>query len=222
MANFCELNANIVACRQCPRLVHFRETVPPRASFKDEAYWRKPLPGYGDENGWLLILGLAPAAHGGNRTGRVLTGDLTAKFLFQALHAQAWANQPSSLSKDDGLILSGVYLTAAVKCVPPQDKPLSLEMRNCHSYLEHEMHFLTNLTSVLALGKIAFDAALKYLQIKGVKTRGMKFSHGAHYFIPHHFHLWGSYHPSPRNTNTGLMNQEMFQKLLKKIEMSKS
>lgn len=218
MRSFGDLRQEIIACTRCPRLVHFRESVIPRASFQSECYWKKPVPGFGDEKAWLLILGIAPAAHGGNRTGRVLTGDLTAKFLFQALYEMKWANQPYSLSRDDGLQLHGLYLTAAVKCVPPHDKPLPIEVRNCRPYLEEELKLLTHLKAVLALGKISFDTALSYARSQGHSTKGMKFSHGAHYTFPGLFTLWGSYHPSPRNTNTGRLSQGMLLELLRRVQ----
>lgn len=218
MRMFDELYREVTACRKCPRLVQFRESVEPRACFKGETYWKKPVPGFGDEKAWLLILGLAPAAHGGNRTGRILTGDLTAKFLFEALFKMGWSNLPQSLHLGDGLKLNGLYLTASVKCVPPQDKPTPVESASCHSYLTEEIHLLTHLKAVLCLGKIAFDAAKKYAEREGYPNRGITFAHGARYDIPGLFTLWGSYHTSPRNTNTGRLTPAMFLSLLKKIE----
>ena len=218
MRSLNDLREEIITCVRCPRLVHFRESVIPRASFQSECYWKKPLPGFGDEKAWLLILGLAPAAHGGNRTGRILTGDLTAKFLFQALYEMKWANQPFSVSREDGLQLNGLYLTAAVKCVPPHDKPLPQEMRACRPFLDEEIQLLPNLKAVLALGKIAFDSVLTYAKAKGYDVRGIKFSHGAHFTFPGLFTLWGSYHPSPRNTHTGLLSYAMFLTLLKQLK----
>lgn len=218
MRNFTELREQVIACRKCPRLVEFRESVVPRASFQQECYWKKPLPGFGDEKAWLMVLGLAPAAHGGNRTGRVLTGDLTAKFLFKVVYEMGWSNQSFSVAKDDGLKLHGIYLTAAVKCVPPHDKPTPEEARNCHPYLTEELQLLTELKEVVALGKFAFDAAVKYAKLRGFSTRGITFSHGACYKIPGLFTLWGSYHPSPRNTNTGRLTHSMLLDLFKKIQ----
>lgn len=171
------LNQTIIHCRLCPRLVAYRESVPPRASFKDQIYWRKPIPGFGDPNAWLLLLGLAPAAHGGNRTGRVFTGDESGRFLFQQLYDEGFANQPNSDHRDDGLELTGCYLTASVKCAPPQNKPLPSECLNCSQYLDQELLLLKNLKAVVALGRLAFDAYKKQMKQRGFNTTGMTFGH---------------------------------------------
>lgn len=211
------LREEIIHCRLCPRLVAFREAVPPHPSYKDQIYWRKPLPGFGDPNAWLLITGLAPAAHGGNRTGRVFTGDGSGKFLISALYEEGFANQPNSDSIDDGLQLFGTYITAAVKCVPPDNKPSKEEIITCHRYYQRELELLTNVTHVLALGKLAFDAFLLYAKMRGFNVRGCKFFHGACYRWEGLPTLFASYHPTPRNTNTGTLTKEMFRELLQGI-----
>src|SRR5712691_1264065 len=147
-----ELNRKVTECRICERLTRYRELVPPRKSFAGSAYWRKPVPSFGDPDAWLMIVGLAPAAHGGNRTGRVFTGDESGRFLVEALHATGFANQPVSISRDDGLVLTGCYIMAAVKCVPPDNKPAPHEFANCRGYLVNEMKLLTRATHVLTLG----------------------------------------------------------------------
>jgi uracil-DNA glycosylase len=212
------LNDKVIKCRLCPRLVQFRETVKPRAAFQDQIYWRKPVPGFGDPNAWLMVLGLAPAADGGNRTGRVFTGDATARFLYKAFYKMGFSNMPTSESIDDGLILKGCYLTAAVKCVPPDNKPSRQELLNCSQYYHQELHLLTNVSCVLTLGKFAFDAYLLYLKSLGVNTKDCQFSHGAHFEFQDLPDLYASYHPSPQNTNTGKMTEEMFLNLLKIIK----
>jgi uracil-DNA glycosylase len=207
----------VVECRLCPRLVEFRENVKPKASFSHERYWRKPVPGFGDIGGRLLVLGLAPAASGGNRTGRVFTGDSSGRFLVKALHAAGFANQPVSESRDDGLVYTDCYLTAAVKCAPPGDKPTQAEFLNCSSYLEAEIALMTNLKAVLALGSLAFRAYLDHLNREGVPTRGVRFGHGTKFALEGVPTLYGSYHPSPRNTNTGKLTQGMLVSVLSRI-----
>lgn len=215
------LNQTIIQCRLCPRLVAYRESVPPRTSFKNEEYWRKPIPGFGDPHAWLLLLGLAPAAHGGNRTGRVFTGDESGRFLFQNLYEAGFANQPNSDHRDDGLELTGCYITAMVKCAPPQNKPLPQECRNCSQYLENELELLDHLKAVIALGKYAFDAFKGQAKQRGANVSGMNFAHGASYNLPGLPTLYGCYHPSPQNTYTGKFTSEMFQELLHTVKQSK-
>lgn len=219
---FDDLNHTLVECRLCPRLVSFREQVPARASYINQQYWRRPVPGFGDRNGWLLILGLAPAAHGGNRTGRLFTGDASARFLMKALYEQGFANQPTSESLNDGLILNGAYMTAVVKCVPPKDKPTAAECSNCSRYLYPEMSFLKNLTAVLALGKFAFDAYRRYINYSGGNSRNMIFSHGVRYHIDGFPSLYASYHPSPQNTNTGRLSEQMLSSVLRQVNFDRS
>lgn len=216
------LRKDIISCRLCPRLVEYRENVLPKKAFINEPHWRKPVPGYGDPNAWLMITGLAPAAEGGNRTGRIFTGDKTSQFLAKALYDTGFANQPVSESKEDGLELSGCYLTAAVKCLPPQHRPTSEEILNCNCYYQNELRLLRNLSHVLVLGKVAFDAFVLATQARarawaGGTSKPIQFAHGAHYQIEGLPMLYASYHPSPRNTNTGTLTEKMFQELLSKI-----
>jgi len=213
-ASFPELNEKIVGCRLCPRLVHFREEVPPKAEFRDEAYWRRPIPGFGDANAWLLISGLAPAAHGGNRTGRVFTGDKSGDFLMKALYLAGFANQPTSISRGDGLTLTGCYVTAVVKCAPPHDKPSREEIVTCSQYYHNELALLRNVRCVLALGRIAFDS---FLLVNKIRPKP-PFVFGEKYACAGLPTLWASYHPSPRNTNTGRLTLEQFLELLQRIK----
>lgn len=213
-ASFSTLNKRVVCCRLCPRLVHFREQVPPKGEFCDEPYWRRPVPGFGDEQAWLLISGLAPAAHGGNRTGRVFTGDKSGDFLMKALYLAGFANQPTSTSRADGLKLKGCYVTAVVKCVPPHDKPSREEIVTCSRYYHNELALLRNVRCVLALGRIAFDS---FLLVNKIRPKP-PFVFGEKYAFAGLPTLWASYHPSPRNTNTGKLTMERFLELLKHIK----
>ena len=212
-----ELRLAIIQCRLCPRLVAYREGVRPRASYASQEYWRKPVPGFGDLSGRVLILGLAPASQGGNRTGRIFTGDASSRFLVRALYSAGFANQPISESRDDGLRYSDCYVTAALKCSPPGDKPTSEEFANCSPYLEQEVSLLVNLRAVIALGALAFRSYLGYLGRRGVNTSGLSFSHGRSYSFEGLPRLYASYHPSPRNTNTGKLTQRMLVGLLRKV-----
>lgn len=214
------LEEEIISCRRCDRLVKFREDVAQRKrrSYRDWNYWGKPVPGYGSANGKLLILGLAPAAHGGNRTGRVFTGDRSADFLFRCLHHVGLANQPNSDHREDGLILTS-YITAAVKCVPPGDKPTMEERRNCANFLSKEFDLLNNLKIVLGLGKIGFDACLHHVRRSyELKMKDFPFKHGVGYDLPNGIRLYGAYHPSPRNVNTGRISFEMMVKFLQQLK----
>ncbi|MCL4355588.1 MAG: uracil-DNA glycosylase [Nitrososphaerota archaeon] len=212
-----ELGREIVSCRACPRLVAYREGVEPRASYASQVYWRKPVPGFGDLGGKLLILGLAPALHGAERTGRIFTGDASSRFLVTALHSAGFANQPMSESRDDGLVYRGCYITAAVKCVPPGDKPTREEFDNCSRFLDAEISLMPSLEGVLALGSLAFKAYVSHLARAGTDVRGMVFEHGASYRVDGGPVLYAGYHPSPRNTNTGKLTMPMLVGLLKKI-----
>ena len=211
------LTDEIVACRMCSRLVDWREKIgnEKRASYKDWDYWAKPVPSFGDPDASLVLLGLAPAAHGGNRTGRVFTGDPSASFLTAAMHKAGLANQPNSDHREDGLTLTGAYVCAAVRCVPPGDRPTPEEQRACLPYLVRELRMLPNLKVILALGHIAFRAALQTLsEMASEKVRG-KFLHGEVYrFGPSLPMMVASYHPSPRNTNTGVLSMEALVKVL--------
>jgi len=220
------LTREIIACRVCSRLVDWREKIgeQKRASYKDWDYWAKPVPSFGDLEASLVLLGLAPAAHGGNRTGRVFTGDSSATFLTAAMHKAGLANQPNSDHIDDGLKLRGVYVAAAVRCVPPGDKPTPEEQRSCLPYLARELNLLPNLKVVMALGHIAFRATLQTLgEMAGEKLRA-KFRHGEVYrFGPSLPMMVASYHPSPRNTNTGVLSMDALVKVLdqaKKLSLS--
>ncbi|HYB76381.1 MAG TPA: uracil-DNA glycosylase, partial [Nitrososphaerales archaeon] len=185
--------------------------------YASQEYWRKPVPGYGDLSGRVLILGLAPASQGGNRTGRIFTGDASSRFLVKALYAAGFANQPISESRDDGLRYSDCYVTAALKCSPPGDKPTSREFANCSPFLAQEISLLVNVRAVIALGALAFRSYLDYLGGRGVNVRGMGFSHGKSYSFEGMPRLYASYHPSPRNTNTGKLTQQMMVGLFKKV-----
>ena len=215
------LTDEIVACRMCTRLVDWREKIgdEKRASYRDWDYWAKPVPSFGDPDASLVLLGLAPAAHGGNRTGRVFTGDPSASFLTAAMHQAGLANQPTSEHRDDGLALTGAYVCAAVRCVPPGDKPTTEEQRACLPYLVRELRTLPNLKVILALGHIAFRAALQTLSdMESKKVRG-KFLHGEIYrFGPSLPMMVASYHPSPRNTNTGVLSMDALVKVLKQAK----
>lgn len=208
----------VIRCRKCPRLVNYRETAPPKPAFRDQKFWRKPLPGFGDHRAWLLITGLAPAGDGGNRTGRVFTGDGTGRFLIKALYEMGFANQPISEFVDDGLHLQECYLTAAVKCLPPKHKPKRQECLNCNSYFIQEIEMLTQLETILVLGRFAFDACLIALKAKGMITKGLSFKHGVSYKLENGFKLYCSYHPTPRNVNTGTLTENMFLDLLNEIK----
>jgi uracil-DNA glycosylase family 4 len=215
------LNEKIVACRKCPRLVEYREKVAKekRRAFREWTYWGKPVPGFGDSRAQLLILGLAPAAHGANRTGRVFTGDRSGDFLYAALHKAGFANQPTSLRRDDGLQLTNVYITATIRCAPPENKPLPKEILNCRGYLERELEILQP-KAVLALGKIAWDAYLEILKRRGIisSRAAYVFAHGAEAKLPLPFpRLFGVYHPSQQNTQTGRVTAAMYAQVLKRI-----
>lgn len=213
-----EVTKDVVGCRLCRRLVKYRETVARRASFSEQHYWRRPVAGFGAPNASLVIVGLAPAAHGGNRTGRVFTGDESGRFLVRALCEAGFANQPTSESRDDGLLLRDCYLTAAVKCAPPQNKPTADEFRNCSLYLDAELSLLTNARALLALGRLAFGALADLARRRGGILPGLKFAHGKRYPLKGLPTLFASYHPSPRNTYTGKLTMPMLVELLKRIK----
>ena len=218
------LNREIIECSNCPRLVSFRSKVAKekRRQFATSEYWGRPVPGFGDPKARLVIVGLAPASHGGNRTGRVFTGDSSARFLVSHLHKAGFANQPVSESRDDGLRYRDCYITAAVRCVPPDNKPTSEEMENCFPYLVRELALLTNAKVILALGRIAFDSVLELASRAEAGTKAKKtkfvFQHGQSYQFAENFPtVFASYHPSPRNTNTGKLTDAMFSKVLRDI-----
>jgi uracil-DNA glycosylase len=213
-----KVQADVVACFKCPRLVWWREESArnPPARFRGQQYWARPVPGFGDPDAWLLVVGLAPAAHGGNRTGRVFTGDRSGDWLFRALYRASFANQPTSEHRDDGLRLSGCYIAAAVRCVPPDNKPLQSEKQNCLPYLIRELRLLTRLEVIVALGSIAWEAVLAALRENGVSVPAPKprFGHGVEYRFDR-YRLVGSYHPSPQNTNTGRLTEEALDAIFK-------
>jgi uracil-DNA glycosylase len=216
------INEEIVACRKCPRLVEHRERVAneKRRAFRDWTYWGRPVPGFGDPKAELLILGLAPAAHGGNRTGRVFTGDRSGDFLFAALYEAGFANQPTSVRRDDGLRLQNAYIAAAIRCAPPNNKPLPSEMSNCRGYLIRELEVLRP-KAVLALGKIAWDAYLYIVKTQGAipSRAAFPFAHGAEAEIPGQpVRLFGAYHPSQQNTQTGRVTPAMYTNLFRCIQ----
>lgn len=215
------LNEEIVACQKCLRLVKYREKVAreKRRAYRDWEYWGKPVPGFGDAQAQLLILGLAPAAHGANRTGRMFTGDRSGDFLYTALHKAGFANQPTSLHREDGLQLQNAYITATCRCSPPENKPLPKEVLNCRDYLEREIKILKP-KAILALGKIAWDAYLEILKQRGmIASRALyKFAHGAEAEVaPGTPRLFGVYHPSQQNTQTGKVTQAMYARVLRRI-----
>lgn len=200
--------ADVIACRLCPRLVEWREqvAVEKRASFQDETYWGRPLAGLGGADARLLVVGLAPAAHGGNRTGRIFTGDRSGDWLFRAMHRAGFANQPTSVSRDDGLALRGAYVAAAVRCAPPANAPTPDEAARCAPYLERELALLEELRVVVALG----DFAQRRVWATLGRGRRPKFAHGAESALDGGRVLIASYHPSQRNTFTGLLTEPMF------------
>jgi uracil-DNA glycosylase family 4 len=196
-------------------LVEYREEVGrvKRRAYRDQDYWAKPVPGFGDPRARMLLIGLAPAAHGGNRTGRTFTGDSSGNFLYRALFEAGFASQPASVSRDDGLVLSGAYISAAVRCAPPDNKPLPEEIRTCRPYLEKELELLRDLKVVVALGRLAFDVYLNILRDQGKITRRSDFVFGhnkVHRTGPGQPLLISSFHPSQQNTSTGKLTEAMF------------
>ncbi len=212
------LQARVTACRACPRLVAWREEVArvKRRAYRDEEYWGRPVPAFGDPDARLVIVGLAPGAHGANRTGRMFTGDRSGDFLFAALHRAGLASQPEAVSRDDGLTLSGVWITAPLRCVPPQNKPKADELRRCAPFLTEELGLLPRARVVLALGRIGFDSLLRHFIADGVQFPGRrpKFAHGAVVGAPLPLHLVASYHVSQHNTQTGRLTPAMFDAVL--------
>jgi uracil-DNA glycosylase family 4 len=209
-----QLHETITACRKCPRLVRWREAVakdPPRR-YRGQSYWAKPLAGFGDPSARLLIVGLAPAAHGGNRTGRIFTGDRSGDWLYGALHATGFANQPNSSHLNDGLELKDCYITAAVRCAPPDNKPTRIEFERCGPYLVQELEWFENIRVVIALGKIAFDSFLRARRERGgpIPKPGPRFGHGTAVVLSSNLTLIASYHPSQQNTFTGKLTVTMF------------
>ncbi len=221
MTDWDTLNATIVACTRCPRLVAYRQQVAARkrAAFRDWDYWGKPVPNFGTPDAQLLIVGLAPAAHGGNRTGRVFTGDASGDFLFAALYHAGFCNQPTATHRDDGLTLYNVAITAAVHCAPPENKPTRDEQANCFPYLVQTYRLMPNLRGLLALGQLAFEACLRLARHEQLLPTDTKFEfrHGAIYDLAHSKFLAVSYHPSARNTYTKLLTMPMMIEVLNAI-----
>ena len=208
------LNHEIISCTKCPRLVAYREQIAreKRRAYRDWDYWGKPVPAFGDPNARILVLGLAPGAHGSNRTGRPFTGDASGNFMYPVLYETGFANQPTAIDRNDGLQLRDLYITAAARCAPPDNKPLPLELANCAPYLDREIEGLKRLKVIVALGKIGFDAYLNYLKRRGlIKVRALyEFGHGAKYKLPDGKVILASYHPSNQNTQTGKLTRKMF------------
>lgn len=208
------LTQEVIACERCPRLREYCTRVAEvrKRAYRDQIYWGRPVPPFGDPGARLLVIGLAPAAHGGNRTGRMFTGDRSGDFLYRALNETGFASQAQSISRDDGMVLTGVYITAAVRCAPPGNKPAIDEFRHCRSYLERELDLLKNLRVVVALGRIAFDTYLAILRDRAVILRrsAFKFGHDREHLIrPGMPVLISSYHPSQQNTSTGKLTAKM-------------
>lgn len=217
MDNFEQLSSEVCACRLCPRLVQFRENVAVRTPPLHEEPWRRPIPGFGDPHAWLLILGLAPSANGGNRTGRIFTGDLSGKFLMGCLYNTGFANQPHSEHRNDGLQLKGCYITPGVKCVPPENRPNQHEIITCRRYLKREIALLASVKTVLVLGQMSLKMYRDYLQDEGHVLPALAFRHGAVFTVENLPTVYASYHPSPQNTQTGKLTSEMFESLLRRI-----
>jgi len=216
------LNREVVACTLCPRLVAYREKVAreKRRAYRECEYWGKPVPGFGDPGARVLIMGLAPGAHGSNRTGRPFTGDASGKFMFPVLYETGFASQPNATDRNDGLKLKDLYITAAVRCAPPENKPTPQELANCSAFLDREIAGLKNVKVVVALGKIGFDAYLNHLKRRGPDKQAYPltrylFKHGASYRLPDGKVLLASYHPSNQNTQTGKLTREMFVDIFK-------
>lgn len=215
-----QLNRELMACTHCPRLVEWREQVAreKRRAYRDWEYWGRPVPGFGDRDARLLIIGLAPAAHGANRTGRMFTGDGSADTLMAALYRAGFANQPTSTHREDGLVLCDAYMTAVARCAPPGNRPTAQELANCRPYLARELDLLPSVRVVLALGRVAFDGYIRLLREQGVEIPRLVFRHGACYtFDGGRPALVASYHPSRQNTQTGRLTDEMLDSVLEQI-----
>jgi len=213
------LNREVIACTRCPRLVAYREEVArvKRRAYQDWDYWGKPVPGFGDPDARVLVMGLAPGAHGSNRTGRPFTGDASGNFMYPVLYETGFANQPTATRRDDGLKLKDLYITAAVRCAPPDNKPTPQELAECSQFLDREIAGLSRVKVVVALGKIGFDAYLNYLKRRSLlaSRQPYVFKHGASYRLPDGKVLLASYHPSNQNTQTGKLTRKMFLEIFK-------
>jgi uracil-DNA glycosylase family 4 len=213
------LNREVVACTRCPRLVVYRENIgrEKKRAYRDWDYWGKPVPGFGDPHARVLIMGLAPGAHGSNRTGRPFTGDSSGRFMYPVLHETGFASQATSTDRDDGMKLTDLYITAAVRCAPPDNKPLPQELAECSYFLDRELDGLKDVKVIVALGKIGFDAYLNYVKRSNLiaSKKPYIFKHGASYRMPDGKVLLASYHPSNQNTQTGKLTREMFVEIFK-------
>jgi len=222
LESFLDIESQVVSCRRCPRLVAWREEAarnPPRR-FAGQRYWARPVPAFGDPSGRILIVGLAPAAHGGNRTGRVFTGDESGNFLFEALHAVGLSNQPRSIHRDDGLELHGALLSAACRCAPPANRPLPVELENCREFLEREIAILPRPRVLVALGALAFETILRAIAASSGLTLPRprpRFAHGGRYRIGEEL-VFATYHPSQQNTFTGKLTQGMLRDVLRRAK----
>ncbi len=217
---FKKLNKTIVNCKKCPRLANFvkKISLEKRKQNINEKYWGKPVTGFGDLNAKIMIIGLAPAAHGGTRTGRAFTGDKSGDFLFKSLYSVKISNQDFSKKINDGLKLNSTYITNILKCVPPGDKPKNNELIRCSNYFIQELDYLKNLTVIVALGKVAFDNCLRIYKKKFKINKKFEFKHGKKYLLPDNKTLIASYHPSPRNVNTKVLTAVMINQLFKKAK----
>ncbi len=216
---FQKLEKKIINCRKCTRLVKFQKKINlhKRKQYQYEKYWGKPITGFVDKNGKILFVGLAPAAHGGTRTGRVFTGDKSSEFLYKCLYNAKISNQSTSTHINDGLRLKKAFITTALKCVPPGDKPLKTELDNCFNFFNEEINKLQNLKAIVALGKIAFDACIYFYKSNYNFLDKVNFGHDKIYKLPNNTLLIGCYHPSPRNVNTGRINEQKMTNLFKKV-----
>jgi uracil-DNA glycosylase family 4 len=214
------LNRDVVSCTRCPRLVAYREEIArvKRRAYLSWEYWGKPVPGFGDPEARVLIMGLAPGAHGSNRTGRPFTGDASGSFMYPVLYETGFANQPTATDRNDGLQLKDLYITAAVRCAPPDNKPLPAELVACSAFLDREMAGLGKVKVIVALGKIGFDAILNYVKRRGLieSKKAYVFRHGASYELPDGKILLASYHPSNQNTQTGKLTRKMFTEIFQR------
>jgi len=211
-----KLSEEVVQCRKCPRLVAWREKIAhtKRRAYQDWEYWGKPVPGFGDHHARVLVVGLAPGAHGSNRTGRMFTGDSSGEFLYAALHRAGFANQPTSIHRGDGLWLQELYISAVCRCAPPENKPLPEEIYQCLPYLKEEISLLRNIEGIVALGRIAFEQVIRIYHLRENSHTGLNFAHGAYYALGNGMPwLLASYHPSRQNTQTGRLTVAMFDEI---------
>ena len=222
LAQFKILNQAVVGCTRCERLVTYREQIGrvKRRAYQDQEYWAKPVPGFGDIQARVLVLGLAPGAHGSNRTGRPFTGDGSGNFMYPVLHRTGFASQPHATHRGDGMVLRDAYITAVARCAPPANKPLPQEIVNCSEFLDRELGLLKKVKVVVALGRIGFDGYLNYLKRQGLITTraAYAFGHGVKYKMPDGRWLLASFHPSLQNTNTGRLTEEMFTEIFREAK----